>query len=109
LEKRPNAVLERAALLTDSVASPEHIVAQTTPLTGTTCSGSILLLDCVLSNTIPGSRTLLPIWKSPMREKYRNDSPDDAPGAAFILLAVGVLIVAGVIITAALLIARHLG
>jgi len=42
------------------------------------------------------------------RKISKRIGPDDAAGAAFILLAVGVLIVASVIITAALLIADTL-
>ncbi len=40
---------------------------------------------------------------------YRKDNPDDVAGAAFLILAIEVLIIAGVLITAALLIAKHRG
>jgi hypothetical protein len=43
-----------------------------------------------------------------MSAGYRKDNPDDAAGAAFIILAIGVLIIAGVLITSAFLIAKRL-
>ena len=40
---------------------------------------------------------------------YRDNSPEDAAGAAFIILGIGIILIGGALVAIAILIARHIG